>query len=232
MTVDIGVYVSDMERISSFGKMAHQIGFTGIAVTGLMDQPFKHLAEDITAYRRVNITGRGINSLRKQIERVRKNTLVVAVQLGSIDLTNWAAEDRRVDLLTLDPSKDHRLRETTACIASNSSTALEIQVAPLLNSSGLQRSKILKAYREAVTTAIDTGMGVVLSSGATHPMGLRSPLAMMHIGMLLGIDKPLVERAVHKLPTYIIERSLKKLSSEFVGPGVEIVQKGKVHEKE
>lgn len=232
MTVDIGVYVPDMEKISSFVNIAHQIGFTGIAVTGLTDRPFKHFTEDITAYRRANITGKGINSLRKQIERVRKHTLVVAIQLGSIDSTNWAAEDRRVDLLTLDPSKNHKLRETTACIASNSSTSLEIQIAPLLNSSGLQRSKILKAYREAVTTAIDAGMGVVLSSGATHPMGLRSPVAMMHIGMLLGIDKPLVERAVHKLPAYIIERSLKKLSSEFVSPGVEIVQKGKAHEKE
>jgi len=232
MTVDVGVYVPDMEKIGMFGKIAHQIGFTGIAVAGLMDQPYKHLAENITVYRRIDITGKGINSLRKQIERVRKSTLIVTVQLGSIDLTNWAAEDRRVDLLTLDPSKDYKLRETTACIASNSSTSLEIQIAPLLNSSGLIRSKILKAYREAVTTAIDSGMGVVLSSGATHPMGLRSPLAMMHIGMLLGIDRPLVERSVHELPTYIIERSLKKLSSEFIGPGIEIVQKGKVHEKE
>jgi len=232
MTVDVGVYVPDMEKIGMFGKIAHQIGFTGIAVAGLMDQPYKHLAENITVYRRVDITGKGINSLRKQIERVRKSTFIVAVQLGSIDLTNWAAEDRRIDLLTLDPSKDHKLRETTACIASNSSTSLEIQIAPLLNSSGLNRSKILKAYREAIATAIDSGMGVVLSSGATHPMGLRSPLAMMHIGILLGIDRPLAERAVHELPTHIIETSLKKLSSEFVSPGVEIVKRGRVHEKE
>ncbi len=232
MTVDVGVYVPDMEKISSFGNIAHQIGFKGIAITGLMDQPFRQLAEEITVYRRVNITGKGINSLRKQIERVRKNTIIVAVQLGSIDMTNWVVEDKRVDFLTLDPSKDYKLRETTASIASNSATALEIQIAPLLNSSGLYRSKILKAYREAVMTAVGAGMGVVLSSGATHPMGLRSPLAMMHIGMLLGIDRPLVERAVHELPIYIIERNLKKLSTEFVSSGVEIVQRGRVHEKE
>jgi RNase P/RNase MRP subunit p30 len=107
-------------------------------------------------------------------------------------------------------------------------TALELQIAPLLNSSGLHRSKILKAYREAVVTAVGAGMGLVLSSGATHPMGLRSPLAMMHIGMLLGIDRTLAEKAVHELPTCIIERNMKRLSPEYVGPGVEIVRRGEI----
>jgi RNase P/RNase MRP subunit p30 len=225
MTIDVGVCIPDMERISSFGNFAQQIGFIGIAVTGLMDQPFNHLAKGITIYRRASLIGKGINSLRKQIERVRKKAPIVAVQVGSIDLTNWAVEDRRVDLLTLNPSKNHRLRETTACLAANSLTSLEIQIAPLLDSSGLHRSKILKTYREAVTTAIDAGMGVVLSSGATHPMGLRSPLAMMHIGMLLGIDRPLIEKAVHELPSHIIERNLKRMSSDFVSLGVEIIRR-------
>ncbi|MFW9958771.1 MAG: RNase P subunit p30 family protein [Candidatus Odinarchaeota archaeon] len=225
MAVDVGVFVQDMDKIGSFGILAHEIGFTGIAVPGLINEPFKHLTEGIIVYGRINIVGKGVNSLRNQIERVRKNTPVVAVQVGSIDSTNWAVEDKRVDLLTLDPSKDHRLRETTACLCSNSSIALEIQIAPLLYSSGLQRSKILKTYREAVITAVDAGMGVVLSSGATHLLGLRSPTAMVHIGMLLGIDRTLAERAVHELPTYIIERSLKRLSPKFVSPGVEIIKR-------
>jgi len=226
MTVDVGVCIPDMERIGSFATLAHQIGFKGIAVTGLMNQPFSYLTDGITVYRRENLTGKGISSLRNQIERVRRNTPIVAVQVGSIDATNWAVENRRVDLLTLDPAKDHKLRETTACLASTSSIALEIQIAPLLNTSGLHRSRILKAYREALVTAVDAEMGIVLSSGATHPMGLRSPLAMMHIGMLLGIDRTLAERAVYELPTYIIERSLKRSSPEFVSPGVEIIRRG------
>src|SRR4030042_1254801 len=117
---------------------------------------------------------------------------------------------QRVDLLTFDPSKEHRLRETTASLASSSATALEIQAAPLLQSSGLQRSKILKTCRETVATAVDAGMGVVLSSGAAHPMGLRSPVAMVHIGLLLGIERKLAESAIQELPAHLIERSMKR----------------------
>jgi RNase P/RNase MRP subunit p30 len=226
MAIDLGVTVTDMERISSFGELAHQIGYTGFAVAGLVNQPYRHLAEGVTIYRRDNLTGRGVNSLKNQIERVRKNATIIAVQVGSIDTTNWAAEDQRVDLLTLDPSKDHKLRATTARLASASLTALELQIAPLLHFSGLQRSKILKGYREAVMTAVGGGMKVILSSGATHPMGLRSPIAMMHIGMLLGLDRALAESAVHEMPMGIVERSMKRLSPEFVSPGVEVIWRG------
>jgi len=224
MAVDIGVNIPDVKDIGSFGKLAHQIGFTGIAISGVMDQPVTEIPEGITIYRRVNLTGRGINSLRNQIQRVRKNAIIVATQLGSIDTTNWAVEDQRVDLLTFDPSKEHRLRETTASLASSSATSLEIQIAPLLHSSGLQRSKILKTYRETVATAVDAGMGVVLSSGAAHPMGLRSPAAMVHIGLLLGIERELAERAIQELPAHLIERSMKRRQPEFVSPGVEILR--------
>ena len=224
MAVDIGVNIPDVKDIGSFGKLAHQIGFTGIAISGVMDRPVTEIPEGITIYRRVNLTGRGINSLRNQIQRVRKNAIIVATQLGSIDTTNWAVEDQRVDLLTFDPSKEHRLRETTASLASSSATSLEIQIAPLLHSSGLQRSKILKTYRETVATAVDAGMGVVLSSGAAHPMGLRSPAAMVHIGLLLGIERELAERAIQELPAHLIERSMKRRQPEFVSPGVEILR--------
>jgi RNase P/RNase MRP subunit p30 len=226
MAIDVGVSAPDIEKIGSFENLAHQIGLTGIAVVGLIDQPLRDFTEAITVYKRANLTGKGTNTLRNQIERVRKKVTIVAAQVSTIDTTNWAAEDRRVDLLTLNPLKDYKLRETTACLASTSLTALELQIAPLLNYSGLRRSKILKAYREAVVTAVGAGMGLVLSSGATHPTGLRSPLAMMHIGMLLGIDRALAEKAVHELPTCIIERNMKKLSPEYVGSGVEIVRKG------
>jgi len=127
-------------------------------------------------------------------------------------------------LLMFAPSKEHRLRETTASLASSSATALEIQAAPLLHSSGLQRSKILKMYRETVATAVDAEMGVVLSSGAAHPMELRSPVAMVHIGLLLGIERKLAENAIQELPTHLIERSMKRRQPEFVSPGVEILR--------
>jgi len=152
--------------------------------------------------------------------------MIVSVPLRSIDVINWAAEDKRVDLLTVDSTLDNRLRDTTSRLAAAGNTYLEIQIAPLLKSSGLTRSKILKSYRESVSTAMDAGMGVVLTSGAIHPMGLRSSVAMAHIGILLGMDRAYADSAIGSLPWSIIERNMKKLQPGFVSNGVEVLQKG------
>lgn len=226
MSVDLGVLASDATEIDSFRDMASKLGLTGFAVVGLHTEPFKTLDENMMSYSRVILHGKSVNSVRKQIDKTRRNSMIVSVPLKSIEVTNWAAEDKRVDLLTVDPTQENRLRDTTARLASISDTSLEIQIAPLLKSSGLNRSKILKLYRESVSTARDAGMDVVLTSGAIHPMGLRSSVAMAHIGILLGMDRAYADNAVNNIPKSMIERNMKKLQPGFVSSGVEILQKG------
>lgn len=226
MSIDLGVLVTDATEIDSFSSMASKLGLSGFAVVGLQPEPFKSIKENLQVYSRANLHGKSINSVRKQIGKIRRKAMIVSVPLRAIEVANWAAEDKRVDLLTVDPIRDERLRDTTARLASTTNTCLEIQIAPLLKTSGLNRSKILKSYRESVSTAIDAGMNVVLTSGAIHPMGLRSSVAMTHIGMLLGMNRVYADSAVSGLPNLIIERNMKKLQPGFVSSGVEILQKG------
>ena len=226
MSFDLGVLITDVAKIDSFSDMANKLGLKGFAVVGLQSEPLKTITADIQVCNRVILHGKSINSVRKQIDKIRRKAMIVSVPLRSIEVTNWAAEDKRVDLLTVDPTQDNRLRDTTAHLASITNTHLEIQIAPLLKSSGLNRSKILKSYRESVTTAMDAGMDVVLTSGAIHPMGLRSSVAMAHIGILLGMDRAYADSAASSLPMSIIERNMKKLQPGFVSSGVEILQKG------
>lgn len=225
MSFDLGVFVSDIANIKSFGEMARNLGLSGIAISSSNSDTYWSLSENLTAYRRVILHGKGINSVRKQISNIRRKTVIVSVDLKSIDIANWAIEDNRIDLLTVDPNQENRLRDSTARLASASNTCLEIQIAPLLKTIGLNRSKVLKSYREAVSTARDAGMDVVVTSGATHPMGLRSSVSMVHIGILLGMDRAYAESSVRTIPMSIIERNMKKLQPEFVSDGIEILQK-------
>ncbi len=226
MSVDLGVLASDATEIDLFSDMASKLGLTGFAVVGLHTEPFTTLTENMMVYSRVILHGKSVNSVRKQIDKTRRKSMIVSVPLKSIEITNWAAEDKRVDILTVDSTHENRLRDTTARLASISNTSLEIQIAPLLKSSGLNRSKILKLYRESVSTAMDAGMNVILTSGAIHPMGLRSSVAMAHIGILLGMDRAYADNAVSNFPKSIIERNMKKLQPGFVSSGVEILEKG------
>jgi RNase P/RNase MRP subunit p30 len=223
-SIDLGVYISDSTSIESFIEIAKRIGLSGIATQFKGDSISDEQGFSVIV--RTDVLGRGLNAIKKQTTRVRPQTMIVAVPLTTIEIANWAAEDSRVDLLTLDPSRAHQIRESTARLGASSGTCLEIQFAPLLDSIGLNRSKIIKAYREAIETASDVGMPVVLSSGAKHPLNMRSAMAMRHIGILLGLDSKSAETVVSKNPPKILERNKRRLSPDFVGEGIEIIERG------
>jgi len=225
-SIDVGVYVSDPNSLDSFIEMASKIGLIGLTTQNIDSGPIVKLENGLSLLRRTDVSGRGLNSIKKQIANVRKQSMIVAIPLTTVEIANWAAEDTRVDLLTLEPSREHRFRDSTARLAAFSGTCLEIQFEPILNSVGLNRSKIIKAFREAVKTATDAGMSVVISSGAKHPMQLRSAMAMRHIGLLIGMTSKYAETVVSKTPFEILERNQRRLSPDFVGEGVEILQRG------
>ncbi len=223
MKIDLGVMAADSAQIESFCKLGYSLKLSGFAAPENYEEAVKNVGQ-MMVYSRVDIKGRTIASIKKQIDRVRKTTVIIALEIGSIDRTNWAVDDKRVDLLTMSPASGHPLRATTARLAAAAGIALEIQIAPLLGTSGLNRSKILKTYRVAMETAYDNGMMIVITSGAKMPMGLRAPVAMVHIGMLLGLEKTYAQKTIDDFPTIIVQRNLKKLDSNYVGAGVEIIR--------
>ncbi|MFX1482465.1 MAG: RNase P subunit p30 family protein [Promethearchaeota archaeon] len=225
-SIDLGVYVSSTIELVPFSEIATKIGLTGFTAQTLDNSPIKHLESGISVLRRSDVIGRGLSAIKRKIAGVRKQSMIVAIPLTTVEIANWAAEDSRVDLLTVDPTRNHRFRETTAHLAASSNTCLEIQFAPLLGSIGLERSKILKVYREAVERAINAGMPIILSSGARHPLGMRSAMAMRHIGLLLGMKSKFAETAVTKTPFEIMERNQRRFSPEYIDEGIEVVRRG------
>ncbi|MFW9837490.1 MAG: RNase P subunit p30 family protein [Candidatus Thorarchaeota archaeon] len=226
MVIDVGVCIPEQDSLQSFIQIAEKLGFTGLATNNIEGDVSRQIGYKFSILRRADVSGRGLRSLRKKVETARKQSLVVSVKLGSVETANWAADDQRVDLLTLDYSREHRLRDTTARLAAASHTALEIRFEPLLRLTGLNRSIVIKAYRASIRTAIEAGMQIILSSGATHPLHMRSVRAMQYIGGMLGLDSKQAHLAINQTPMEIIKRNRQRYSSEYVADGVEIIQRG------
>jgi RNase P/RNase MRP subunit p30 len=223
VVIDLGVNVTDSRYLNSFIEMAQKLGFSGFATPNVEDRTSQHNQNEFLVLKRADVSGRGLKSLRKKVNGVRKHSMIVSVKLASVETANWAAEDHRVDLLTVDSSQEHRLRDSTARLAASSGTALEIRYEPLLHITGLNRSKVIKTYRESIRTATGAGMEVILSSGATHPLHMRSAVSIRHLCELLGMESKYAELAVKQTPTVIVERNQKKFSSDYVAEGIEII---------
>jgi RNase P/RNase MRP subunit p30 len=227
MPIDMNVRVPNKEILGAFSQMAVKLGFTGFALPRSRNNPIKTLENGMVLLTRTDVNEKGIRAVTRAVEKARSHSAVVSVPLGESRVVNWAAEDTRVDLLSIpDSLKEASLRKSTAKLAAASDTALEVSIAPLLGPSGLTRSKVVKVLRETTRTALDAGMPIVLSSGSVSPITMRSPRALCHVGLLLGLDWHGSERAVYENPERILERNKKRFSLDYVGPGVEIVERG------
>ena len=225
MPIDLNVRIPILDSSHTFIDTAKKFGFTGLAVPFKLENPIVKTESGILLYRRTDLIGNSVSAVRKQLKQVRQHSIFIAVPFKTIEISNWAAEDRRVDALTFDfSSNDTILRESTARLAAASDTILEIPVAPLLKSHGLDRSRMIKPIREACMIAFNAGMKVILSSGSTIPIEMRSPTALQHIGLLFGMDTQYWKKAVFEVPDQIITQNHKKMDPNHLAPGIEIVR--------
>ncbi len=223
--IDLNVRVQVRSKLDSFVDMAKSLGIGGIVVPLSDESPEGFEIDGLSVFTRYDIHSQKVGALKHQINKFRNSFTIIAVALTDIDTANWAASDSKVDLLTLLPTNSE-LRNTTARLASKSGIALEVPITPLLGVAGLERSRILKNYSEAITTARKAGMNTILSSGSSEPIQMRSPWALSHIGALLGIDIQHAKNAILEYSESIITENIKRLSDNHVSDGIDIISRG------
>jgi RNase P/RNase MRP subunit p30 len=233
MTVDLNVRIDKHSDLDSFVEMARALGLEGIATSLKLETPFSRLEDGFLLAVRTDLGATALGSLKKKVGLARQRSALVVVQLGKTQVSNWAAEDNRVDILALSNlSKENSLKLSTAKLAAQSGTALEIPVSPLLATAGLERSKIIKRYRECIQTALKSGMQLVLTSGASKPILMRSPDALRYIGEVLGMESAYLRNAVKDFPKALLGKNERSLSADSIARGVEIVHRGESNEED
>jgi RNase P/RNase MRP subunit p30 len=221
--LDINVNIPREEELNPFIEMALRLGFAGIAVGCELNEPIKRLDNGFLLLKRTDLKGSTKENLKKQLKRTRHHSVIVSAPIVNMEVANWAAGDSRIDLLSpVLPYSGCKLRESTAKLAASSGIALEIPVGSLLTEAGMTRAKTIKAFRAAIATALSVEMPIVLTSSATVPLAMRAPMAMRHIGYLLGLDRHSSKSAVADAPNLIISVNEKKLSKRYVADGIEL----------
>jgi RNase P/RNase MRP subunit p30 len=178
---------------------------------------------------RIDLAPKKAGDLLRDLRRLRRRIEVIAVQCYSKQVARQAAKDRRVDLISF-PATDTRKRffdSAEAELASGALASLEVVVAPLLYLRGFRRIRLLSALRKETLIAVRSGVPIVLSSGADDVDLLRKPEDYAFLSYLFGLEFPEAKKALSENPQAIIERNRRKLSSDYVAPGVYIVRRGK-----
>jgi len=192
-----------------------------------IDEVCKSVGADLV--KRIDLNPRNPKDLLRNLRTLRREAEVISVQCYSKAVARQAAKDRRVDLVMF-PSTDPRRRffdSAEAELASEAFASVEFDMSPLIYLRGFRRVRLISALRKEVSIATKFDVPIVLSSGADDVTLLRKPEDYAALCYLFGLDSAGAKQAFSENPRTIVERNRRKLSPEYVAPGVHVVRRGK-----
>jgi RNase P/RNase MRP subunit p30 len=227
------VPVEDPSKSESMIRKASELGYNLVGIplslhtTREKISQLKHICSDakLDLATRVNFSPRTPNQLLQSLRRFRRKFEIVAVRCHTKDVARQAAKDRRVDLLQFSATSLRKrfFDEAEAELASQALSSLEIELAPILQLTSFSRVRLLSRLRKEVATAERLKVPITLSSGATDELFMRGPRDYAALTTLFDLPLSSALRALSEIPWVTVERNRKKLSPDFVAPGIHVV---------
>ena len=226
-----------LTHVKEMVEKAAELGYTAVGIPVSPKAPQTE-AEELRAIcigsgvdyvSRIDLSPRTAGELLNSLRNLRRKTEVIAVKCYSKEVARQAAKDRRVDLISfpLTHPKKRFFDFAEAELASEAQASLEIDVAPLLTEQGYRRSILLSCLRREVMVANKGHVPIVLSSGANEPMLLRNAEDYGSLAYLFGMSQHDARQAFSVTPKGMVEQNRRKLSPNFLAPGVYVVRRGK-----
>jgi RNase P/RNase MRP subunit p30 len=239
-------FYTDLHLCPQFDNCAHvkemvekaaELGYTAIGIP-ISPKASQKEPEELTAIcsslgvdfvSRIDLSPRTAGELLNILRNLRRKTEVIAVKCYSKEVARQAAKDRRVDLISfpLTHPKKRFFDFAEAELASEAQAALEIDMAPLLTEQGFRRSILLSCLRREVQVANKVHVPIVLSSGANEQFLLRNAEDYCSLAYLFGMNQHDARQAFSVTPKGIVEQNRRKLSPNFLAPGVFVVRRRK-----
>jgi ribonuclease P/MRP protein subunit RPP1 len=186
---------------------AQELGFAGLAVESSASLTAKPANSDFPLYRRTTLSLPNAARLRMLTEQWRTRTDILVVHCRSKPLGLTAAAAPAVDMVMLRDLTDFPTFDSQVGRAlAKANKPVEVCLSGLLQSSGSQRSRLMRSMASAASAIVRAGCPLVLTSGATTSSGLRAPRDLAALAYLASIPEDLAELGVHDVPAGLIEQ--------------------------
>jgi RNase P/RNase MRP subunit p30 len=227
------VPLKDLSQAERMIKKASELGYSLVAIPfppNVKQEQFKQLKQicydaKLDFVSRTNLSPRNSNELLRELRRYRRKFEIVTVRCHTKPVARQAAKDRRVDLLNFSVTnlRQRFFDKQEAELASQALSSLEIELAPLLQLTSFSRVRLLSSLRKEVKTAERADVPVTFSSGAADEHFMRGPRDYAALTTLFDLPLSSALKALSETPLVTVERNRRKLSPEYVAPGVRVV---------
>ena len=222
MTVHYDLYVrvsqtNNWASLRQYALIARQLNITGLGIdtsfkNGLLKKELRTVHDSsVNFISRLTITANKIPQIKHMLDKNRHRTQIIAVKSNDLSICKWAAHDRRVDLITIDPS-DIIIDKGLSNLLKRNKKPIEIVYAPLLRVYGTRRSQLFRNYYKILTWVLRKRIPLIISSGGTSIFDLRGYRETMAIASQLGLSMSIANTSISKLPLQIINSRLNRLN--------------------
>ncbi|MFW9906351.1 MAG: RNase P subunit p30 family protein [Candidatus Thorarchaeota archaeon] len=215
-------------QLPTFLYIAIHLGFTEIWISNPTKKEKKQMVQSsfsslINLHERLDI---GLNDESKaqmtsSLSHKRREVPIIAVTCLNPDLTAWAAQDNRVDILKFPIFQIGKLMtRSIAKLMVKFEKSLEIQLCELYSLPERQQIPALRQIRSAVKIAIRKKVPILVSSGSSRPDQMRSPRELASLSQIILSDSTLSLNSLSTVPQQLIKTNLIKTSPAYIAPGV------------
>lgn len=186
---------------------------------------FEHGACPFALYACADIRAPDAGKLPGKISAARAVADFVAVRSADEKVMRAAVESSSVDILIpSERGKVGAINHIVAKAAADNNVAFAFETAPLINSRGYRRAKLIAGYSEMVPVLRRYGVPVLLLSGAESGYDLRDPLTQRAFGELFTLEPSECRAACAENFQNMLRRAEMTKSENYVMKGVEIVR--------
>jgi RNase P/RNase MRP subunit p30 len=236
--IHLRVPLKDLSQAEKMIQKASKLGYSLVAIpfplsaTREQISQLKHVCRDVKLdfASRANISPRNSSELLRDLRRYRRKFEIIAVRCNTKDVARQAAKDRRVDLLqfSVTNTRQRFFDEQEVKLASQALSSLEIELAPLIQLTSSSRIRLLSRLRREAETAERAHIPITLSSGATTEQLMRGPYDYAALTTLFDMPLASALKALSETPLGTVERNRRKLSPDYVAPGIRVVGRKKL----
>lgn len=211
--------------VARLAVTAADYGFDGIVVRNHGNSPASYdpsavrAASGIDVVSGVEVRASDRSTASGYIGNHRPNHAIVAVHGGHTAMNRFAVEQASVDVLAHPMAGDGDLNHVLAKAARDNGVRLEVDLRPVLRSTGGKRVRAVAALRKLRELIEAFDVPFVVSAGVTSHLELRSPRELVAVCERLGFDAEQAEDGLGEWGR-LADRNRRRQSDRFVEPGV------------
>jgi RNase P/RNase MRP subunit p30 len=222
--------LDDTANARSMGEVLNQLG---TVLVGLVVPPNKltptpaamnALREaGIDVAKRLNLRPKSREELLSGLRRYRSQYEIVAVECDRQSVSQVAVRDKRVDVVHF--HKQGQRSSFRRNLAGTCRAALEFNMSELTQE--LESGATLSWQRRELEIAAEASTGLIGSTGASAPLGLRAPRDVAAVLQMLGLSPQAALSAVSETPLTIVRQNRLKTEHPQLEEGVRIMRRPK-----